>query len=232
MFFGGETRWPYAMLGSTNNTLQFPLWKWYRSNVRLILGLFALATACAWQEGGQEFSHFSQVMGTDRVYRVYSPQGYAGSQKRYPVIYWLHGFEQSSVHEAHIKEFEKFVAAHDAIVVDFGPVETTGEFPLYFPELVERIDQTLRTAPDREHRAITGYSTGGFLALWTAAKFPELVASASGLAPAREAPVGPKGFEVDCNLDDLDYAGVSRAWPLNAAEALDFHMGAFAAPAP
>jgi len=208
--------------------LQFPVRKWYRSIVRLFFGLLALATACAWQEGGQEFTHFSQVMGAERVYRVYLPQGYAGSQKRYPVIYWLHGYEQSSIREQHTKEFQKFVAAHDAIVVDFGPVETTGEFPLYFPELVERIDQTLRTIPDRDHRGITGYSTGGFLAHWTAAKFPDLVASASGLAAIGEAPVGPKGFEVDCNLFFLDYAGVSRAWPLNAAEALDFHMGAFA----
>jgi predicted peptidase len=68
--------------------------------VRLSLGLLALATASAWQEGGQEFSHFSQVMGGERLYRVYLPQGYAGSQKRYPVIYWLHGYEQSSVRDS------------------------------------------------------------------------------------------------------------------------------------
>ena len=86
--------------------MQFVLRKWYRSNVRFFLGLLALATACAGQEGGQEFSHFSQVMGAERVYRVYLPQGYAGSQKRYPVLYWLHGYEPSSIREGHIKEFE------------------------------------------------------------------------------------------------------------------------------
>lgn len=204
--------------------------------MRACLGLVTLGlVAFAMQEGGQEFNHFSQVTGAERVYRVYLPASYAApsaSLKRYPVIYWLHGFEQSSIRVEQTKEFEKFAAAHDAIVVDCGPVETTGQFPLYFPELVEQVDQTLRTIPDRDHRGITGYSTGGFLAQWTAAKFPDLVASASGVAATKEAQVGPTGFEVDCNLDDLDYAGVSRDWPLNAAAALDFHWGAFAKPAP
>jgi pimeloyl-ACP methyl ester carboxylesterase len=198
----------------------------------VVLGLVTLSPAFAMQEGGQEFTHFSQVMGTERVYRVYLPATYAASQKRYPVIYWLHGFEQSSIRAEHIKEFEKLAAAHDAMVVDFGPVETTGQFPLYFPELVEQVDQTLRTIPDRDHRGITGYSTGGFLAYWTAAKFPDLVASASGLTSPSEAQVGPKGFEVECNLVFLDYAGVNRAWPVSASEALDFHLGAFAKPGP
>lgn len=200
--------------------------------MRVLLGLVALA-AWALQDGGQEFTHFSQVMGAERVYRVYLPATYAASKTRHSAIYWLHGFEPSSVRESHSKEFEKFVAAHDAIVVDFGPVQTTGEFPLYFPELVDRIDQTLRTIPDRDHRAIAGYSPGGgFLAQWTAAKFPDLVASASGLAATTEAQVGPKGFEVDCSLDDLDYDGIRRAAPATVAEALDFHMSVFAAPTP
>ena len=108
--------------------------------MRLFVGLVALGVAWAWQGGGQEFTHFSQVMGTERVYRIYLPATYSASQTRYPVIYWLHGFEQSSIRAEHTKEFEKFTAARDAIVVDCGPVETTGQFPLYFPELVERVE--------------------------------------------------------------------------------------------
>jgi pimeloyl-ACP methyl ester carboxylesterase len=200
--------------------------------MRFFLGLVALSTALAIQNGGQEFTHFSQVMGADRVYRVYLPATYANSKVGYPVIYWLHGFEQSSIRDSQLADIGKYVAAHNVIVVDFGPAETTGEFPLYFPELVERIDQTLRTIPDRDQRAISGYGPGGFLAQWIAAKFPDLVASASGLASTTEAQVGPKGFAVACSLDDLDFEGVRRAAPPTITEALDFHMGAFAAPAP
>jgi pimeloyl-ACP methyl ester carboxylesterase len=199
--------------------------------MRFFLGLLALS-AFAMQQGGQEFSHFSQVVGADRVYRVYLPATYAKSIVRYPVIYWLHGFEQSSIRDSQTQDIDKYVATHNVIVVDFGPVQTTGEFPLYFPELVERIDQTLRTIPDREHRAIAGYSLAGFMAQWTAAKFPDLVSSASALASTTQAQVGPKGFEVDCSLADLDFEGVRRATPSNIAEALDFHMGVFAEPEP
>jgi len=200
--------------------------------MRLILGLVAIASTFAVQDGGQEFSHFSQVMGADHAYRIYLPATYAAAQRRYPVIYWLNGYEESSIREPHAKEIASYVAAHDVIVVDFGLAQTTGEFPLYFPELVERIDQTLRTVPDRDHRAISGYAAGGFLAQWTAAKFSDLVASASGLASTAEAQVGPKGFEVECNLNDLDFEGVRRVALATIAEAFDFHMAGFAAPAP
>src|SRR6185312_1268209 len=133
------------------------------------------------------------------------------SQTRYPVVYWLHGFESSAILESQSKEFANFVAAHDAIVVDYGPAQATGEFPLYFPELVDQVDRTLRTVADRDHRAISGYAPGGFLAEWTAGKFPDLVSSASGVSPTTEAQVGPKGFEVDCNLDELTHDGVRVA---------------------
>ena len=35
-------------------------------------------------------------MNATRSYRVYLPPAYAGSQKRYPVIYWFHGYEPSN----------------------------------------------------------------------------------------------------------------------------------------
>src|SRR5208283_401763 len=45
----------------------------------------------------EDRSHPSQVMGDMRTYRLYLPPAYAtASQKRYPVIYWLHGYERSS----------------------------------------------------------------------------------------------------------------------------------------
>ena len=51
----------------------------------------------------------------------------------------------------------------------------------------------------------------------------------------QEAPVGPKGFDVECNLDDLsgNYEGVRTQWfatPPTVAALLDFHMHAFADP--
>lgn len=184
--------------------------------------------------GPQEQTHFSQVMGAERVYRVYLPASYeASAQKRYPAIYWFHGFEASNIREQHTKAFADYVAAHEVVVVDSGPVETPGNFPLYFPELVERIDGTVRTIPDRNHRGVSGYGLGGFLAHWTAAKFPDLAASASDVEGITRGSLGPEGFAVDCTLADFRPALESTASLTNAASpsaALDFHMQAFATP--
>lgn len=203
----------------------------YLSIVRLFAGLLALCALHAQEP--QDLTHFSQVMGADRAYRVYLPAAYADSQKRYPTIYWFHGFESSDLRDAHSKAFADYVAAHEVVIVDSGPVETVGQFPLYFPELAERVDQTVRTIADREHRGVSGYSLGGFLAHWTAAKFPDLVASASDLNAVAEAPLGPAGFDVECSLDDLHASSAEVATlrgAANATAALDFHLQAFAAP--
>jgi predicted peptidase len=55
-----------------------------------------LALAAAWvPQTVQPETHFSQVMGANRTYRVFLPASYAASQKRYPVLYWFHGYESS-----------------------------------------------------------------------------------------------------------------------------------------
>jgi hypothetical protein len=148
----------------------------------------------------QELSHVSQVLGGPRTYRVILPPAYATSKKRYPVIYWFHGYEQTnSTAEA---ETATYVATHDVIVVSAGPVETEGTYPLYFPELADHIDKTLRTIPDRDHRAVTGFASGGFMSFFLAGKYPDLVGSASSFNGSPEASLGPRDLEVDYNLDD------------------------------
>ncbi len=195
-----------------------------------------MALAWWWQEPAasvRDLSHSSQVLGSDRPYRVVLPPSYGASQKRYAVLYWLYGYEQSS--EDRDREIASYVAAHDLLVVSTGPVETTGEFPLYFPELVEHIDKSLRTIPDRDHRGVTGVAMGGFMAQWTAGKFPDLVGSASSMQPFAEAPVGPRGFAPDSSIDDAAFNqdGVrALTAAASVAKMLEFHSAAFAAPGP
>src|SRR6266498_5013489 len=42
----------------------------------------------------EDLSHSSQVMGEVRRYRVFLPPDYAASNKRYPVIYFFHGWSE------------------------------------------------------------------------------------------------------------------------------------------
>jgi hypothetical protein len=202
--------------------------------VRTCLALLALTAAWGFQSPPevQDLTHSSQILGGDRPYRLALPRSYAASQKRYPVFYWLHGYQQSAPDFA--GPMGEFCAKEEIICVSFGPVDTVGVYPLYFPELVEYIDRTLRTVPDRAHRAISGYGVGGFLALWTAGKFSDLVGSASTLNGAVEAPVGPRGFETAFRNDEVlsNYDGVRILPQAQTLEALlEFHAKALADPA-
>jgi hypothetical protein len=198
--------------------------------------LLLLTLAWAWQEPAgnvRELSHASQVLRANRTYRAILPASYATSQKRYPVVYWLYGYEQTD--DRREREILDYVAAHDVVVIQAGPVETTGEFPLYFPELVQEVDTVLRTVPDRDHRGVAGIALGGFMALWTAGKYSDLVSSASSSNPFAESTVGPAAFPVESGVDDgaFNYEAV-RTLPLanSASEMLTFHSGVFATPQP
>jgi hypothetical protein len=179
----------------------------------LVGGLYLAARAFQPGQPGpaaslQNVTHSSQVFHAAREYQVVLPPAYPGSQKRYPVIYWFNGYEHPS--EEIAAQIAAFVASHDVIVVRAGPADTVGQFPLYFPELADRVDKTLRTVADRDHRAVTGYATGGFVAFWMAAKYPDLIGSASSFMGATEASAGPSGFDVEYNLTDLygNYGGL------------------------
>jgi hypothetical protein len=184
--------------------------------MKRLLPLLLAAAAVLSGQGGppqatvQDLTHPSQVMGATREYRVYLPPDYAASKQRYPVVYWLHGFETSAEQDGINREIAAYVGQHPLIVVSTGPAETVGEFPLYLPELIDHVDRTLRTIADRDHRGVTGYSAGGFMALWLGGKFPDLLSSASSFMGPTEYTLGPKGFDIETNLDDYygNYGGV------------------------
>jgi hypothetical protein len=171
----------------------------------------------------RDLSHTSQVMNGARTYQAILPPAYATTQKRYPVIYWFTGYEQSD--ERRDAEINQYVATHNVIVVRSGPVETVGLFPLYFPELAAAVDKTLRTVADRNGRAVTGFSMAGFVALWIAGKYPDLVTSASSFMGNPSADVGPRNLDTDCSLDDMhaNYEGVRTRLVTGRRDPLRFY---------
>jgi len=199
--------------------------------VRPFLLLFAIASA--WAQAGdspekavvRDLAHSSQVLGGERAYRVFLPPAYAASETRYPVIYWFHGYEQASDVAAYTRQIAAYVGTHDVIVVNAGPVATTGVYPLYFPELVGHIDGAFRTIADRDHRAVTGYLAGGFFAFLVAGKYPDLVSSASSFLGPTEYTAGPTGLDVDYNLDDFhaNYGGVRTRLVTETGHFLTFY---------
>jgi len=173
--------------------------------------------------------HYSNAFGEMRNYRIFLPPHYfENTQKKYPVIYFMHGWSQryfgdggqtyaefDKGNDNNDDNIENFVSAHEVIVVksdgynrrsdeqyylrpyNIGPVETFRQFPIYFPELVDHIDTHYRTIADREHRAISGLSMGGFMAFWIGGKYPHLFSAAGNFCGSAEFVVGPKNFPVE-----------------------------------
>lgn len=142
----------------------------------------------------------SKVMDTEVGYNLYLPPGYgdaANEEKRYPVLYWLHGMNQSeSTDQYPIHYLDDGIKAGTLtpmIVVyvsggqrtyytDSPPAHSYPE-TAFIDELIPTIDATYRTNATRDQRAIAGMSMGGFGALKFAFKHPELFSSVTAFAP-------------------------------------------------
>ena len=201
--------------------------------------------------------HYSEVFGETRHYRIFLPPDYESSTKRYPVIYWFHGWserynrpvagEQGRNYDVGSDyggdTIAAFVSTHDVIVVkwdgynprmpdesylrpyNIGPVETYRQFPLYFPELVHYIDAFYRTIPDREHRGTSGLSMGGFMSLWVAGKYPDLVGSASDFMGSSEFVVGPREFPVEYRHEQMyrNYDGMPTRLVMGTRDFIQYY---------
>ena len=209
---------------------------------RLVLLLLCALSARAAEPIILDRVHFSQVFMETRNFRIFLPPDYETSGKRYPVIYWFHGWSErfnKPVADTPHRNYDtgtdyggdniaNFVATHAVIVVkwdgynprfagdnyprpyNISPVETSRQFPLYFPELVDFIDANYRTIADRDHRATAGLSMGGFMSFWIAGKYPHLISSASNFMGSSEFFVGPRDFPIEYRHDEMygNYEGM------------------------
>jgi S-formylglutathione hydrolase FrmB len=128
---------------------------------------------------------------TNREFLVYLPPDYATSGKRYPVVYVLHGGGEgdggpvNDVKNAARKLLKNgdakemiFVfpdATNNFIGSMYMSSITNGDFETYITkELVEKVDSTYRTIPNRDSRGITGCSMGGMGSMHLALKYPDI----------------------------------------------------------
>lgn len=172
-----------------------------------------------------EQQYKSELTGTTRTCNVYVPAGYdADDSTRYPVLYLLHGAgedetgwpRQGMVGNIMDNLIDEGSAVPMIVVMDHGVATIPGidsrnmfDFTAYekvvIEELVPMIDRNYRTLADREHRAITGLSLGGFQS-WTIAmdnrdKFAWLGGfSGSGKGPGTTADLYDKSLNQDFKL--------------------------------
>ena len=143
----------------------------------------------------------------DRPVTVYLPPTYASSpQRRYPVLYILHGFTDSDLNWMGWREhfvnvptaMERALAAGTAeemiLVMPnaftafqgsfYGSSAATGDWESYVAdELVAYIDGHYRTIADRDSRGLTGHSMGGYGTVRIGMKRPDVFSSIYAMSP-------------------------------------------------
>ena len=131
-------------------------------------------------------SFSSKSLGKDVAYVVDLPASYAAGDKKYPVVYLLHGlFESSGFYERRGLS-AAFAAARErgelpeliVVIADAansfyvnGPAGAYED--MIAKDLAEHVEQTYRVVNGREGRALFGVSMGGYGALRMALKYPE-----------------------------------------------------------
>lgn len=181
----------------------------------------------------QDITHSSKVFGKEKTYRIYLPQGYQQSGKKYPVIYFFHGWGGRYFKDDNAKlEYEKLgslVDKYQVILVMWdGSMDESEPRPYnigyhqdikyniqmkdYLPELVDCIDSNYRTLKDRNHRGIIGFSMGGILSFYLAGKYPDMFSAAVNMVGSPEFFIGlPENhtlYQVRYMFDNLRDVGL------------------------
>lgn len=137
---------------------------------------------------------YSKAAGQDVGYCLYLPPGYDDAKnkdRRYPVIYNLHGNGGNEFHS-----FEDVEVLHEGIVAGKWPPMIVvlpnggkstfykdsfdGKFPIetmFIKEMIPFIDRTCRTIAARHGRCVEGFSMGGRGSTRLAIKYPDLFCS-------------------------------------------------------
>src|SRR5665213_2238831 len=148
----------------------------------------------------------------DRDVLVFLPPSYQKDKnRRYPVVYALHGYsigaEQWS-HEIHVPQTIEGAFAtgsHEMIVVlpdsktiyngsMYSSSATTGDFEKFvYHDVVAYIDAHYRTIPNRESRGLVGHSMGGYGASRIGMKHPDVFGALYIMSPCCLSPMAGGG---------------------------------------
>ena len=146
----------------------------------------------------EELVMHSNILKQDVHFSVCLPKNYYVAKHSFPVVYLLHGLgdnETAWLEYGQISQYsDKSVESDGTVPMIFVMPEAfrtyyvnnyTGSFlyqDMFVKELVPYIDSLFRTKPDRQHRALMGYSMGGFGALILHLKHSDIFGTAVPLS--------------------------------------------------
>jgi putative tributyrin esterase len=152
--------------------------------------MFLACSASAQDAEVKTVSYESPSVGRTLKYNIVLPKGYeANPDKRYPVLYLLHGYSSNYT------DWARLGAGRAAIPYDLIVVMADGGNSWYVnwtkaegdakhawedaivKDLIPHVDKTYRTIAERKGRAINGLSMGGYGSLTIGLRNPEMFAS-------------------------------------------------------
>ena len=167
----------------------------------------------------------SKILNMDRKYAVYLPPDYAISNRKYPVLYLLHG---SGDDQTGWVQFGEVLTIADKAILEGSATAMVIVMPdadsgkrgyfndisgkwnyedFFFKELIPEIEKKYRVKTDKQYRAVAGLSMGGGGSFMYALHHPEMFSSACPLS----ASVGPLSLEEARKRMSKDNARVSDA---------------------
>ncbi len=142
----------------------------------------------------------SEILNRSVEYSILLPSDYDSSSRSYPVLYLLHGYTDDETGWTQYGEVKKIVDTHskdievtEMIIVmpDAGldwyinTYDKENRYEDFFiDEFIPYIDNTYRTRPTQQSRAISGLSMGGHGTYLYAMKHPDVFCAAAPLSAA------------------------------------------------
>lgn len=144
----------------------------------------------------------STALSEERTSYVHLPQGYASSQKRYPVLFVLDGewnFQKTVGIVEHLSNSDRipemivvgipnvFRSGRPSRIQDLAPASEGGKsgahqfLQFITDELVPHIETEYRTEP---HRTLLGHSMGGLFSVFALIEQPELFSAIIAISPS------------------------------------------------
>lgn len=171
-----------------------------RTGLSFLLLLLPLVSLWAQSKVMESLKMKSDILGREVAYSIYLPEDYPASERLYPVLYLLHGWSDNETSWLQMGDMKRIAdqtirsgkAAPMIIVMpDAGESWYVNSFDgkeryedMFFQELIPFIQKTYRARTDKQFRAISGLSMGGYGSFLYSLHHPEYFTACAPLSAA------------------------------------------------
>ncbi len=186
-------------------------------NIKFTFSIIAFVCLTLTGFAGETFVVRSKAMDKEVNNFVIKPSYYdkSATDKKYPVIYLLHGFGGDHSSWAGIKPNLNDLADKYSIIFVCpdgakswywdSPTDSKSMYETYVSkELVEAVDAAYNTIKENKFRAITGLSMGGHGGLWIGIRHPDVFSNCGSMSGGVDIRPFKKNWQIEKSLCPFD----------------------------